>query len=235
MVLSEQSESNTTSSSINLHHWRQHRREKRYLIFEDLGVYKLNIGVAFPIDLEDKRNWRTLAMAVNFQFQYNLPPKPIYWWDKWDTRSLGSLGSFKESEKENYQTDEPQLFLYQWFENQMNRRETNGRECLLKAICENAQIDVHQGLYAEILYRFLRNLFKEDNRENSGQMNFEPHRNMDSDYVDAWHMGLKGIDCQSNYPKAINCLLDKYTHVREEFMGYTRVKTQGKSSEEENK
>ncbi|XP_061390953.1 uncharacterized protein LOC133326297 [Musca vetustissima] len=208
IILTLESESNTTFSNINLHHWKQHRREKRYLIFEHSGVFKLNIGVAFPIDLEDKRSWRTLAMAVNFQFQYNLPPKPIYWWDKWDTRSLNSLGSFIESEKENDQTDEPQLFLYQWFENQMNRRRTNGRECLLKAICENAQIDVHQGLYAEILYRFLR-----------------PHRNMDSDYVNAWHMGLKGIDCQSNYPKAVNCLLDKYTHVREEFMGYTRVKT----------
>ncbi|XP_061388287.1 uncharacterized protein LOC133323369 [Musca vetustissima] len=155
----------------------------------------------------NSRPWRQLVMLYNFHYQYGLPPKPIYWWDKWDKRNLnGNLGPLTYSEDE-FQTDEAQLFLYTFAENLMHRHGGNGRECLLKAICENAQIDVHQGLYAELLYRFLR-----------------PHRNLDSYYVDAWHMGLKGVDCQSNYPKATNCLLDKYTHVREEYMGYTTVK-----------
>uniref|UniRef100_A0A1I8Q904 Uncharacterized protein n=1 Tax=Stomoxys calcitrans TaxID=35570 RepID=A0A1I8Q904_STOCA len=141
-------------------------------------------------------------MTYNLQFQYGVPPEPIYWWDKWDRRNFASNGG-----TDILHTDEAQEFLYAFAEQLMDRRQQNGRQCLLKAICENAQIHVHQGLYSELLHRFLR-----------------PHYNMDAAYVDAWHMGQKGVDCQTSYPKATNCLLDQHTHVQEDLMGQTSVK-----------
>ncbi|XP_073811841.1 uncharacterized protein, partial [Musca autumnalis] len=204
--------SNATLTNVKLTHWREHRRQKRHLIYPKQGVFKLNFGYGYPIDLGDHRPWRTLAVANNLQFNYGIPTTALHWWNSWHVRALQNkfdgvnyLGPVMEP-LNNFEKDEPQLFLYTWMENLMTRQNENGRECLLKAICENAQIDVHQGLYAEILYRFLR-----------------PHRNLESHYVNAWQMGLDGVDCQSSYPKAVDCLLDRFTHVREEYMGHTRV------------
>lgn len=124
------------------------------------ALFQVVTGVTYPVDLSDKRPWRQLVMLYNFHYQYGLPTKPIYWWDKWDKRNLnGNVGGLfgpTDPSSEAYQTDDAQLFLYTFAENLMSRHGEDGRECLLKAICENAQIDVHQGMYAELLHRFLR-------------------------------------------------------------------------------
>lgn len=103
-------------------------------------------------------------MAYNLQFQYGVPLKASNWWEKWDNRGLTSNGGPLAPESEDeLQTDDAQLFLFSYAENIMDHQETNGRECLLKAICENAQIHEHQGLYAEILHRFLRYIRRSNN------------------------------------------------------------------------
>ncbi|XP_075167542.1 uncharacterized protein LOC142239634 [Haematobia irritans] len=195
---------------VNLTDWREHRRKKRFILFENSGVVKFVAGITYPVDLQDKRPWRQLVTTYNLQYQYGLPSQPLYWWDKWDRRNLppndgSNLGPI--AEPPTMHTDEAQEFLYAFAESLMDRKNMNGRQCLQKAICENAQIHVHQGLYAELLHRFLR-----------------PHHNLDAKYVDAWEMGKNGVNCQETFNKATNCLLDQYTHVREEFMDHTTVK-----------
>ena len=53
---------------------------------------------------------------------------------------------------------------------------------------------------------------------------FRPHRNLQNDYTEAWHLGKKGMDCHHAYPKAKNCLIDNYLHVREDYQRQHFVK-----------
>lgn len=111
------------------------------------------------MDLSDKRPWRQLVLTMNFQYQFPVPARPWYWWEKWSRRqfpaalsaSQSSLYEHKPSDK-----DEAQELLYLMFENFLNSRQINGRQCLLRLICENAQIHGHHGVYSEILHRVLR-------------------------------------------------------------------------------
>ena len=48
-------------------------------------------------------------------------------------------------------TDETREFLYLVLEKLMNAKHGHGKECLLRAICENAQIHHHVDLFSEIL------------------------------------------------------------------------------------
>ena len=96
-------------------------------------------------------------MTMNFQYQFPVPPKPIYWWDKWDRRNLANAGTrINTPDIVREYKDEAQEFLYEFVENLMDRKGINGRACMQKAICENAQVHINQGIYAEILHRILQ-------------------------------------------------------------------------------
>lgn len=191
------------SLRANLTSWRHHRRQKRFLIFQDGGVVKMVTGTAFPVDFQEKNAWRQLVWLMNYHYQFREPTTPIYWWKLWNGRDLkGPLKLTKEQQQvqhvEELEIDEPQQMLYEFAEEYMNQRGQHGRSCMERLICENGQVHEHSGLYAQLLHRLLI-----------------PHKSLPARYVDAYSMGKHGVNCQSAYPEASHCLLDDYVHVHE--------------------
>ncbi|KAL7738451.1 hypothetical protein ACLKA6_006759 [Drosophila palustris] len=192
------------AQGANLTSWRHHRRQKRFLIFQDGGVVKMVAGTAFPVDFQEKNAWRQLVWLMNYHYQFREPTSPIYWWKLWNGRDLkGPLRLTKEQqqqvqEEELEEVDEPQQMLFEFAEEYMNQRGQDGRSCLERLICENGQVHEHRGLYAQLLHRLLT-----------------PHRSLDVRYVDAYKMGRHGANCRSAFPEASHCLLDDYVHVHE--------------------
>lgn len=107
-----------------------------------------------PVRLADPLAWRSLVCSFNLQGgQYQIPTEPVYPWDKWEdtfARSLNQMKTKFETYAE-YEQDESREFLYMVLEKYMTRTNVNGRQCLLRAICENAQIHEHIGIFANVL------------------------------------------------------------------------------------
>ncbi|KAH8401706.1 hypothetical protein KR009_007434, partial [Drosophila setifemur] len=188
----------------NLTAWRQHKRQKRFLIYQNGGVVKFVCGIAFPVPFMEKKAWRQLVTLMNFHFQFNEPQTPIYWWNLWGSSRDLKVPSIPPASKLDppvpirLLVDEPQLLLFQFAESYMNQIGQNGGACLERLICENGQVHEHGGLYAQLLHRLLR-----------------PHRSLDGRYLDAYRMGRHGVDCLRAFPQAHHCLLDDYVHLHE--------------------
>ncbi|XP_043867092.1 uncharacterized protein LOC6580720 [Drosophila mojavensis] len=199
---------------VNLTTWRQHRRQKRFLIYEDGGIIKLVTGIAFPVNLDEKHAWRQLICLMNFHYQFPEPTSPIYWWQLWRHRKgrrdhrdhsdlKGPLQLTKEQQRQQNashapQVDAAQQFLYELALKYMNQRGQDGKACLQRLICENGQVHEHNGLYAQLLHRLLK-----------------PHRSLPKHYLDAYSMGRHGVNCRQAFPTAVHCVLDDYVHVHE--------------------
>lgn len=121
------------------------------------------------MDFQEKNPWRQLVWLMNYHYQFPEPQSPIYWWKLWNSSrdlkgplQLSSaqrrqhLQLAKQKELELPVVDEPQKLLYELAVEFMNQRGQPGRACLERMICENAQVDEHSGLYAELLHRLLR-------------------------------------------------------------------------------
>ncbi|KAH8257811.1 hypothetical protein KR038_001484, partial [Drosophila bunnanda] len=183
----------------NLTAWRHHRRQKRFLIYQNGGVIKFVSGCAFPVSFMEKKAWRQLVWLMNFHYQFNEPQTPIYWWKLWDSsRNLKGPVAAPSSVPARLLVDEPQLLLFRFAEGYMNQLGQNGPACLERLICENGQVDEHSGLYAQLLHRLLR-----------------PHHTLDRRYLDAYQMGRHGVDCRRAYPQPTHCVLDDYVHLHE--------------------
>lgn len=114
----------------------------------------------WPVEFEDPIRWRTLNCGYNLQCQYAIPTDALYIWDKFDdehyvTRSLQSIREEFDKTGEA-KSDESRLFVYTAIETFINQQGKNGRTCLLKAICQNSQVDEHHGIYTEVLNAVLR-------------------------------------------------------------------------------
>lgn len=84
--------------------------------------------------------------------------------------------------------DSSRRFAYEVVEDILTKEGKNGRECMLRAICEVAETPVnHNGLVGELLQLF-----------------FTPgrHEKLHQDYRDAQKVGLNRVDCEKMYP---NC------------------------------
>lgn len=56
----------------------------------------------------------------------------------------------------DFETDDSRLFAYILLEALMERQHGNGHRCLLRSICQNAQVDEHVGILSEIMDVILR-------------------------------------------------------------------------------
>lgn len=143
----------TAFQTHNISEWREVRRQRRHLIFANGGINKLVGGFSYPVDLGDKKIWRQMNCAWNFQAQYSPPTAPLYWWDKWDGRNLMQARRLYD-EFGTYVEDQSSKFIFLAIEMFLNRRGNNGQECLLKAICENAQaFDVVETVISAMIKR----------------------------------------------------------------------------------
>uniref|UniRef100_A0A1A9WJT0 Uncharacterized protein n=1 Tax=Glossina brevipalpis TaxID=37001 RepID=A0A1A9WJT0_9MUSC len=138
-----------------------HYHKKRSLIFENGGIIKLIIGPVTAVPLEDLYNWRSLICLYNLHIgEYVIPTKPIYQWEKWndnESKSFKKSKSINRKTLNNRQPDNTRELCYtalEYFIN-LHTNQQNGRECLLRLICENSQIKYHIGLFAEILNTIL--------------------------------------------------------------------------------
>ncbi|XP_061391769.1 uncharacterized protein LOC133327223 [Musca vetustissima] len=177
----------------NLTDFRRHR-EKRGLIFENGGAIKLVIGPIMPVQLGDPIVWRSLICLYNIHVgDYKMPSTPIYPWDKWENIYARSK-AFNGKLEPDYSRE----LLYAALEGFMNRPHGHGRECLLRSICENAQIDQHMDFFGEIL-----NVILTPGKED-----------LDEDYRSAYEMGRNGVNCLKYYincPKGAN-IFDQFIH-----------------------
>ncbi|CAD7091045.1 unnamed protein product [Hermetia illucens] len=167
----------------NLTSKRSLQRDKRFIVFLGSGVHKFVCGVSIPVSLEDKKPWRSLGAVYGFQGEYPVPVTPIYWWNKWEGRSLAEV-KMQYNKNGSYKPDESRIFIYALIEFYLNRAGKNGRQCLLRAICENALIDEFGGIIGEVISAVLK-----------------PSDDSDDEYQDAYKAGRYGAICTTMYPE----------------------------------
>lgn len=107
-----------------------------------------------PVETRDNVNWRTLNMAHNFQAQFQVLPSIIWPW-KVFARSLREQRR-KFDEHGTYEPDETRSFVYNALELYMGYKKIDGRQCLLKAICEAAKQPIEQRtVFDEVVHTVL--------------------------------------------------------------------------------
>jgi len=151
--------------SRNLTEFLLHR-QRRGLIYQNSGSIKFGIGPSLPIPLGDHVTFRSAVLSFTLQGgTYSLPTTPIWPWDKWENtfaRSMQQMRRNIEIHTANggvRYADDARLLVYTALEEYMGRRNNDmavGRQCLLRSICENAQVHHHVGIFSEILNIVLR-------------------------------------------------------------------------------
>ncbi|XP_030386197.1 uncharacterized protein LOC115633012 [Scaptodrosophila lebanonensis] len=194
-------------TTSNLTEFLQHR-QKRWLIFENRGSIKFAVGPSMPIPLGDKVSWRSLVLSYNLHgFQHNLPTEPTWPWDKWETLFARSMQAMRRNIERRTASgavrypDDARELVYTAFEEYTTRRAGGndpnlGRQCLLRSICENAQIHQHVGVFSELLNIVL----------SPGKAD------LDASYHDAYEAGKSGANCLRLFkacPRGAN-ILDEY-------------------------
>ncbi|KAH8366339.1 hypothetical protein KR200_000173, partial [Drosophila serrata] len=186
----------------NLTEFMKHR-QKRWLIYQNSGSMKFSIGPSLPIPLEDKVTFRSCVLSFTLQGgTYSLPTSPIWPWDKWEGTFARSLVQMKRNIERHTANggvryaDDARLLVYTALEEYMGRRNNDmamGRQCLLRSICENAQIHHHIGVFSEIMDIIL----------SPGKAE------LDNSYHEAYAAGKAGANCLQRYrtcPRGLNFL-----------------------------
>lgn len=128
------------------------RNRRWYLLWT--GISKIVLGFLMPVETRDNVNWRTLNMAHNFQAQFMILPSIIWPW-KVFSRSLREQRRLFD-EHGAFEPDETRAFVYNALEIYMKSKQMNGRECLLKAICETAHNPIQQRtIFDEVVHTVL--------------------------------------------------------------------------------
>ncbi|XP_016924635.3 uncharacterized protein [Drosophila suzukii] len=189
-------------TSRNLTEFMGHR-QKRWLIYQNSGSLKFSIGPSTPIPLGDKVTFRSAVLSFTIQGgSYSLPTSPIWPWDKWESTFARSLEHMRRNIERHTANgglryaDDARLLVYTALEEYMGRRNNDlsmGRQCLLRSICENAQIHHHIGVFSEIMDIIL----------SPGKAD------LDNSYHEAFAAGKGGANCLGLYrscPRGLNFL-----------------------------
>ncbi|EDW93719.1 uncharacterized protein LOC6533281 [Drosophila yakuba] len=189
-------------ASRNLTEFMGHR-QKRWLIYQNSGSMKFSIGPSMPIPLGDKVSFRSCVLSFTLQGgSYSLPTSPIWPWDKWEGTFARSLTQMRKNIERHVANggvryaDDARLLVYTALEEYIGRSNNDhsvGRQCLLRSICENAQIHHHIGVFSEIMDIVL----------SPGKAD------VDNAYHEAYAAGRAGANCLGLYrtcPRGINFL-----------------------------
>lgn len=130
------------------------RQKRHQLVYQNGGSIRLVVGPVMAVQLQDPVVWRSFVNFYVLHFGgYTLPSAPLYPWDKWESvfaRSLKEKIRLLDASHE----DDTRLFAYIALEHYMDNESNvpgRGRQCLLRAMCENAQVHQHVGIMAELL------------------------------------------------------------------------------------
>lgn len=160
-------------------------RMKRFLIFNNGGIMKNLLGIVMPVQFGDNSK-RSLNLGYNFQSQYSLPPLPIDIFKAPFFTGFSRSGRSTEAPK----PDDSREFMYNTLERIWDRRGRDGRECLLRAICEVAESPfAHSGMFGEIVDAIFTP-HSEDEAMGEG-----------SEFYQARQAGLNHADCEKTYWK----------------------------------
>ncbi|XP_022216737.2 uncharacterized protein LOC111070476 [Drosophila obscura] len=142
------------AATHNLTDYLQSRQKRHQLIYRNGATIRLVVGPVMATQLEDPITWRGLVYFWTLHFGgYTLPSEPLYPWDKWETIYARSLQEQVRRLDDSHE-DDTRLFVYEILEKYMDQLSGSvglGRQCLLRGICENAQIHRHVGIMAELL------------------------------------------------------------------------------------
>nr|XP_034184178.1 uncharacterized protein LOC117606173 isoform X2 [Osmia lignaria] len=124
-------------------------REKRQalypppLVYPLTGIFKLVVGIAVPVQLSGK----ILVYGQNFQFQYMMPDNATFFTNFFEGSSRRHRRSVSWNERAP---------VYDVLQQELDRRNIDGRSCLKKNICEAAATPLKdEGLVGEILHLLL--------------------------------------------------------------------------------
>lgn len=107
-----------------------------------------------PVVTGDRKNWRSLNLGYNLQAQYTPLPSVIYPWSRFGRSLIDQKENFLKNG--TYTPDKTRLFMYNLIELIMNRRGIDGKDCLLKSICEAAHSPIQKfSVFDEILHLLL--------------------------------------------------------------------------------
>ncbi|XP_017063349.1 uncharacterized protein LOC108102720 [Drosophila eugracilis] len=164
-----------------------HARQKRHqLIYRNGGTIRLVVGPVMATQLEDPVVWRSMVYYYTLHCGvFTLPSAPLYPWDKWETIYARALQEKIRKLDESHE-DDTRVFVYAALEiymDQVSGSIGQGRQCLLRGICENAQVNHHVGIMAELLNVLLT----------------PGKARLDEAYTEALTAGKAGIDCLSHF------------------------------------
>ncbi|XP_046750325.1 uncharacterized protein LOC124413649 [Diprion similis] len=141
------------------------------------GTFKLIIGIGIPIALPG----RSLVYGQNMQFQYPLPTNATFFTNLFSTSSSSGRRRRSSSRYERQ-------IAYSMLEQQFDRSGANGKECIMRGICEAAETPLRQeGLVGELLHLLLT-------------PDYGGNTSVDEDYVNAKKAGIRGEDCAALFP-----------------------------------
>ncbi|XP_059611044.1 uncharacterized protein LOC132257975 [Phlebotomus argentipes] len=157
-------------------------RQRRYLIYPpNGGLVKIILGISAPIVLSGKRS---MGCAYNLQGQFRVPSEVM-----WRPVTFEGLSRKARRELEDIQAnsreDESRKLLYFMLERFKNWAGKNGRECLLRTICEVTQSPLTEdnGIFGELI----------DSIFIPGDARVDQH------FQDAHRAGRAGINCLKVY------------------------------------
>lgn len=184
-------------------------RSKRFLVYPGGGFSRFICGFLVPTDIPLYQNINVLR---NIQFFYPLPQNWVWRPLTWPGLGLGNdrLRSFHDDDEyvnmpelSNIIPDSSRGIAYEVIEDLLGREGKNGRECMLRAICEVAETPVnHNGIVGELMQVFFT----------PGE--FEP---LNSEYRIAQKAGLHHVNCEKLYPDCPmgHGILDAISHIQE--------------------
>ncbi|KOC67800.1 hypothetical protein WH47_12130 [Habropoda laboriosa] len=155
-------------------------REKRQALFPPPlvypfgGTFKLIIGFAMPVQLSG----RILVYGQNIQFQYMLPDNATFFTNFFENSSRGRRRRASWNERAP---------VYDILQQELDRRNIDGKGCLMKNICEAASMTLkNEGLMGELLHLLLT-------------PDYGDFPTMDEEYLEAAKSGRRHENCSTIY------------------------------------
>ncbi|CAK9833940.1 hypothetical protein ANTRET_LOCUS10548 [Anthophora retusa] len=155
-------------------------REKRLalypppLVYPFGGTLKLVVGLAMPVQLSG----RILVYGQNMQFQYMLPDNATFFTNFFRDSSRGRRRRASWNERAP---------VYDILQQELDRRNIDGKGCLMKNICEAASTPLmNEGLIGELLHLLLT----PDYGDTSA---------MEEEYLEAAKIGRRHENCSTIY------------------------------------
>ncbi|XP_039948725.1 uncharacterized protein LOC120766988 [Bactrocera tryoni] len=180
-------------------------RQKKFLIFSGAGVLKHVVGVSFPIPLADPH--RSFNHYYNLQIQYPNLPRPLYWWNFFNSSSFAARRRQRQLTEATHKKLNPHIkhdasreFIYKGIEQIFEQQGLPGEFCLQQAICEVSQLPFH-------VPRIWRNDLRHFWQAIINAILIPTVPNVDMKYLHASQAGRFGVDCQqafSQCPQRVN-------------------------------